>query len=49
MPGAKLFLTGRNEALLAELAKELSARTFAVDLTGECCRTLSRKRGELIR
>ena len=33
--GAKLFLTGRNEALLAELAKELSARTFAVDLTEE--------------
>ena len=30
--GAKLFLTGRNEAVLAELAKELSARTFAVDL-----------------
>ena len=30
--GAKLFLTGRNEAALAELAKELSARTFAVDL-----------------
>lgn len=31
--GAKLFLTGRSEAALAELAKELSARTFAVDLT----------------
>ena len=31
--GAKLFLTGRSEAVLAELAKELSARTFAVDLT----------------
>jgi 3-oxoacyl-[acyl-carrier protein] reductase len=30
--GAKLFLTGRNEAVLAELAKELSARTVAVDL-----------------
>ena len=30
--GAKLFLTGRNEAVLAELAKELPARTFAVDL-----------------
>jgi 3-oxoacyl-[acyl-carrier protein] reductase len=30
--GAKLFLTGRNEGVLAELAKELSARTFAVDL-----------------
>ena len=33
--GAKLFLTGRNEAVLAELAKELSASTFAVDLTEE--------------
>lgn len=33
--GAKLFLTGRNEAVLAELAKELSARTFAVDLADE--------------
>ena len=33
--GAKLFLTGRNEAVLAGLAKELSARTFAVDLTEE--------------
>ena len=33
--GAKLFLTGRNEAVLAELAKELSAHTFAVDLTEE--------------
>ena len=33
--GAKLFLTGRNEAVLAELAKELSARTFAVDLAEE--------------
>jgi len=33
--GAKLFLTGRNEAVLAELAKELSARTLAVDLTEE--------------
>jgi len=33
--GAKLFLTGRNEAVLAELAKELAARTFAVDLTEE--------------
>jgi len=33
--GAKLFLTGRNEAVLAELAKELSARTFVVDLTDE--------------
>ena len=31
--GARLFLTGRSEAVLAELAKELSARTFAVDLT----------------
>jgi 3-oxoacyl-[acyl-carrier protein] reductase len=31
--GATLFLTGRNEAVLAELAKELPARTFAVDLT----------------
>ena len=33
--GAKLFLTGRNEAALAEFAKEFSARTFAVDLTEE--------------
>lgn len=33
--GAKLFLTGRNEAVLVELAKELSARTLAVDLTEE--------------
>lgn len=33
--GATLFLTGRNEAVLAELAKELPARTFAVDLTEE--------------
>lgn len=33
--GAKLFLTGRNEAVLAELARELSASTFAVDLTEE--------------
>ena len=33
--GAKLFLTGRNEAVLGELAKELPARTFAVDLTEE--------------
>jgi 3-oxoacyl-[acyl-carrier protein] reductase len=33
--GAKLFLTGRNEAVLAGLAKELLARTFAVDLTEE--------------
>jgi 3-oxoacyl-[acyl-carrier protein] reductase len=33
--GAKLFLTGRNEAVLAELASELHARTFAVDLTEE--------------
>jgi len=32
---AKLFLTGRNEAVLAVLAKELGARTFAVDLTEE--------------
>lgn len=32
---AKLFLTGRNEAVLAGLAKELAARTFAVDLTEE--------------
>src|ERR1044072_3213931 len=31
--GASLFLTGRNETVLAELAKELAARTFAVDLT----------------
>jgi 3-oxoacyl-[acyl-carrier protein] reductase len=33
--GAKLFLTGRNEEALAGLAKELSARTLAVDLTEE--------------
>ena len=33
--GAKLFLTGRNQAVLAELAKELPARTLAVDLTNE--------------
>jgi len=33
--GAKLFLTGRNEAVLARLAKELAARTLAVDLTEE--------------
>jgi 3-oxoacyl-[acyl-carrier protein] reductase len=33
--GAKLFLTGRNEGVLAELAKELSARSFAVDLAEE--------------
>ena len=31
--GARLFLTGRNEATLAELAKELRASTFAADLT----------------
>jgi len=33
--GARLFLTGRNEAVLAELGKELSARTFAQDRTAE--------------
>ena len=33
--GAKLFLTGRNGPVLAELAKELAARAFAVDLTEE--------------
>jgi 3-oxoacyl-[acyl-carrier protein] reductase len=33
--GAKLFLTGRNVAVLAELAKELGARTVAVDLAEE--------------
>ena len=33
--GARLFLTGRNEAALAELGKELSARTLAVDLAAE--------------
>lgn len=33
--GAKLFLTGRNESVLAELARELSARTFAIDLAEE--------------
>ncbi len=32
---ARLFLTGRNEKVLAELATELQARTFAVDLTEE--------------
>jgi 3-oxoacyl-[acyl-carrier protein] reductase len=32
---ARLFLTGRNEAALAELGKELSARTLAVDLAAE--------------
>jgi 3-oxoacyl-[acyl-carrier protein] reductase len=33
--GARLFLTGRNEQALAELANELTARTFAVDQTEE--------------
>ena len=33
--GAKLFLTGRNEAVLAALGQELSARTLAVDLIEE--------------
>src|SRR6185369_10468514 len=33
--GAKLFVTGRNERALAELANQLTARTFAVDLTDE--------------
>jgi 3-oxoacyl-[acyl-carrier protein] reductase len=33
--GAKLFLTGRNETVLAELGKELSARTLATDLIKE--------------
>jgi 3-oxoacyl-[acyl-carrier protein] reductase len=33
--GARLFLTGRNGPVLAELAKELAARAFAVDLTEE--------------
>jgi 3-oxoacyl-[acyl-carrier protein] reductase len=33
--GARLFLTGRNEDALAELGKELAARTLAVDLTEE--------------
>lgn len=33
--GAKLFLTARNEAALADLGREFSARTFAVDLTDE--------------
>jgi 3-oxoacyl-[acyl-carrier protein] reductase len=33
--GATLFLTGRNEKALAELGKELSARTVAADLTEE--------------
>jgi 3-oxoacyl-[acyl-carrier protein] reductase len=32
---ARLFLTGRNEAALAELGRELSARTLAVDLAAE--------------
>ena len=33
--GARLFLTGRNEAVLARLANELAARTLAVDLAEE--------------
>src|SRR5688572_17881523 len=36
--GAKLFLTGRNEAALSELARELGndrVHTFAADLTDE--------------
>jgi 3-oxoacyl-[acyl-carrier protein] reductase len=33
--GATLFLTGRKEDALAELGKELSARTLAVDLTAD--------------
>jgi 3-oxoacyl-[acyl-carrier protein] reductase len=33
--GARLFLTGRNEKALAELEKELSARTVAADLTAD--------------
>jgi 3-oxoacyl-[acyl-carrier protein] reductase len=33
--GARLFLTGRKEEALAELGKELAARTLAVDLTAE--------------
>ena len=33
--GAKLFLTGRNEEALAELSSELTAQTFAADLTDE--------------
>lgn len=33
--GARLFLTGRNEEALAELAKELAAHAFAADLTEE--------------
>jgi 3-oxoacyl-[acyl-carrier protein] reductase len=33
--GSRLFLTGRNEAVLGQLAKELAACTLAVDLTEE--------------
>jgi 3-oxoacyl-[acyl-carrier protein] reductase len=33
--GARLFLTGRNEEKLNEVAKELSARSFVADLTEE--------------
>ena len=33
--GASLFLTGRNEEVLNELAKELSARSLVADLTEE--------------
>ena len=33
--GAKLVLTGRNEAVLGGLAQELAARTLAVDLAEE--------------
>jgi 3-oxoacyl-[acyl-carrier protein] reductase len=33
--GARLFLTGRNEEALGELARELTAQTFAADLTAE--------------
>lgn len=33
--GARLFLTGRNEEALAELARELAAQTLAADLTEE--------------
>ena len=37
--GARLFLTGRNEEALDQLARELSARTFAADLTEEIAAT----------
>src|SRR5262245_20082045 len=33
--GARLFLTGRSEEALAELSRDLTARSFAADLTAE--------------